>query len=384
MPNDAVAATENNAVAISDQSIAAKMDAMKSLTLRNQLRATEGTEAGESAEANAEIPVAPEGDALPEVADDEYQDVEGSTEEYDTQETVSDDTDADSTADELIDFIDFAETNPNAKFKFMRNGKEIIVDAKKAAAILGQGSAIHEDARQLKVEKAEFDEYLREQRSQQEGLTLAMEFTVAPQLQRAYDEILKTQNYNTTFQQQLARTQDPAEQARIMASMEQNNRYMQQQSQVIGRIKPNLDQFRELRKQQISGLLEQSRKSFTDKELKNEYVFNELREKIGKVWNNANGETLPGVKNLDLISSDEFLLGLVRDGLKFRNRPNVKQAGSSVAALTGRKGISTTNSKGEQDSVERLREQAKGGDKKAADNLLMQQLSKIRAARGSR
>ena len=384
MPNDAVAATENNAVAISDQSIAAKMDAMKSLTLRNQLRATEGTEAGESAEANAEIPVAPEGDALPEVADDEYQDVEGSTEEYDTQETVSDDTDADSTADELIDFIDFAETNPNAKFKFMRNGKEIIVDAKKAAAILGQGSAIHEDARQLKVEKAEFDEYLREQRSQQEGLTLAMEFTVAPQLQRAYDEILKTQNYNTTFQQQLARTQDPAEQARIMASMEQNNRYMQQQSQVIGRIKPNLDQFRELRKQQISGLLEQSRKSFTDKELKNEYVFNELREKIGKVWNNANGETLPGVKNLDLISSDEFLLGLVRDGLKFRNRPNVKQAGSSIAALAGRKGISTTNSKNEQDSVERLREQAKGGDKKAADNLLMQQLSKIRAARGSR
>ena len=384
MPNDAVAATENNAVAISDQSIAAKMDAMKSMTLRNQLRATEGTEAGESAEANAETPVAPEGDALPEVADDEYQDVEGSTEEYDTQETVSDNTDADSTADELIDFIDFAETNPNAKFKFMRNGKEIIVDAKKAAAILGQGSAIHEDARQLKVEKAEFDEYLREQRSQQEGLTLAMEFTVAPQLQRAYDEILKTQNYNTTFQQQLARTQDPAEQARIMASMEQNNRYMQQQSQVIGRIKPNLDQFRELRKQQISGLLEQSRKSFTDKELKNEYVFNELREKIGKVWNNANGETLPGVKNLDLISSDEFLLGLVRDGLKFRNRPNVKQAGSSVAALTGRKGISTNNSKSEQDSVERLREQAKGGDKKAADNLLMQQLSKLRAARGSR
>ena len=363
MPNDAVAATENNAVAISDQSIAAKMDAMKSLTLRNQLRATEGTEAGESAEENAETPVAPEGDALPEVADDEYQDVEGSTEEYDTQETVSDDTDADSTADELIDFIDFAETNPNAKFKFMRNGKEIIVDAKKAAAILGQGSAIHEDARQLKVEKAEFDEYLREQRSQQEGLTLAMEFTVAPQLQRAYDEILKTQNYNTTFQQQLARTQDPAEQARIMASMEQNNRYMQQQSQVIGRIKPNLDQFRALRKQQISGLLEQSRKSFTDKELKNEYVFNELREKIGKVWNNANGETLPGVKNLDLISSDEFLLGLVRDGLKFRNRPNVKQAGSSIAALTGRKGISTNNSKSEQDSVERLREQAKGGDK---------------------
>jgi hypothetical protein len=385
MPNSPQAtATENNAVAISDQSIAAKMDAMKSMTLRNQLRATEGTETGETAEANAESPVAPEGHAQPEVADDEYQDVEGSTEEYDTQETVSDNTDADSTQEELIDFIDFAETNPNAKFKFMRNGKEIVVDAKKAAAILGQGSAIHEDARQLKIEKAEFDEYLREQRSQQEGLTLAMEFTVAPQLQRAYDEILKTQNYNVTFQQQLNRTQDPAEQARIMASMEQNNRYMQQQSQVIGRIKPNLDQFRELRKQQVAGILEQSRKAFTDKELKNEYVYNELREKIGKAWANANGETLPGVKNIDLISSDEFLLGLVRDGLKFRNRPSVKQAGSSVAALTGRKGISTTNSKNEQDSVERLREQAKGGDKKAADNLLVAQLARLRASRGSR
>jgi len=385
MPNSPQAtATENNAVAISDQSIAAKMDAMKSLTQRNQLRATDGTEAGESAEANAETPVAPEGDALPEVADDEYQDVEDSTEEYDTQETVSEDTDADSTQDELIDFIDFAETNPNAKFKFMRNGKEIVIDAKKAASILGQGSAIHEEARQLKVEKAEFDEFLREQKSQQEGLTLAMEFTVAPKLQRAYNEILKTQKYNATFQQQLNSTQDAAEQARIMASMEQNNRYMQQQSQVIGHLKPKIDQFRALRSQQITGLLDQSRKAFTDKELKNEYVFNELREKLSKTWNNAEGETLPGVKNIDLISSDEYLLGLVRDGLKFRNRPSVKQAGSSVAALTGRKGISTTNSKNEQDSVEKLREQAKGGDKKAADNLLVAQLAKLRAARGSR
>ena len=385
MPNSPQAtATENNAVAISDQSIAAKMDAMKSLTQRNQLRATDGTEAGESAEANAETPVAPEGDALPEVADDEYQDVEDSTEEYDTQETVSEDTDTDSTQDELIDFIDFAETNPNAKFKFMRNGKEIVIDAKKAASILGQGSAIHEEARQLKVEKAEFDEFLREQKSQQEGLTLAMEFTVAPKLQRAYNEILKTQKYNATFQQQLNSTQDAAEQARIMASMEQNNRYMQQQSQVIGHLKPKIDQFRALRSQQITGLLDQSRKAFTDKELKNEYVFNELREKLSKTWNNAEGETLPGVKNIDLISSDEYLLGLVRDGLKFRNRPSVKQAGSSVAALTGRKGISTTNSKNEQDSVDKLREQAKGGDKKAADNLLVAQLAKLRAARGSR
>jgi len=384
MPNDQVAATENNAVPSMD-SIAAKMDAMKAMTLRNQMRSTDGTETGKSAEANAKTPVAPEGqEAEPEVADSSYDDLDSGTEEQDTQETVSEPTDADSTADELIDFIDFAETNPNAKFKFMRNGKEIVIDAKKAAAILGQGSAIHEDARQLKIQKAEFDEYLREQRSQQEGLTLAMEFTIAPQLQKAYDEILKTQNYNVTFQQQLSNSRNPAEQARIQASMEQNNRYMQQQSEVIGRLKPNLDQFRDMRRQQVQQLLEQNRKSFTDKELKNEYVYNEIREKIGKAWTNANGETLPGVKNIDLISSDEFLLGLVRDGLKFRDRPQAKSAGSSLAQLTGRKGVSTNNGKGEQDSINKLREQAKGGDKKAADNLLMAQLSKLRAARGSR
>jgi hypothetical protein len=158
---------------------------------------------------------------------------------------------------------------------------------------------------------------------------------------------------------------------------------MQQQSQIIGQLKPNLDHFRQVRTQQIQAQVEKSRKSFTDKELKNEYVFNELREKLGKSWTNANGETVPGVKNLDLITSDEFLLGLVRDGMKFRDRPATKQAGNSIAALTQRKGTVPQN-KSAEDNVNSLREKAKGGDKKAADNLLMQQLSKIRAARTSR
>jgi hypothetical protein len=74
---------------------------------------------------------------------------------------------------------------------------------------------------------------------------------------------------------------------------------------------------------------------------------------------------------------------LVRDGLKYRDRPSTRQAGNSIAALTGRRGQST-NTKGEQDSINKLREQAKGGDKKAADNLLMAQLSKLRAARTGR
>jgi hypothetical protein len=373
-------ANDTSAVPSLDQ-LAAKMNAMKETTLRNQIRATEDPATGEDAEANTDSPVAPEGESQPEVAELEAEDTE-SIEPEEAPEQVSTE-DSNSTTDELIDFIEFAETNPNAKFKFMRNGKEVVIDAKKAASILGQGGAIHEEARQLKIERAEFEEFLKENRSRQEGLTLAMEFTVAPQLQKAYDEIAKTQNYQTTFQQQLAQTQDPGQRARIQANMSQNERYIQQQSQLIGQLQPNLDQFYQIRRQQVVSELEKNRRSFTDKELKNEYVFNEIREKIAKVWSTANNEIVPGIKNLDLISSDETLLGLVRDGLKYRDRPTGKSAGSSLATLTGRKGV-TTNNRSQESNLERLREQAKGGDKKAADNLLMAQLNKIRAARSGR
>jgi hypothetical protein len=384
-PNtESSAANENTTVLGLDQ-IAAKMDAMKSLTQRNQIRATEHAVTGEEAEANAESPVAPNGsDAQPEVATQETDDYESIAEpevpEGLEPEVNSDE--ANSNADELIDFIEFAETNPNAKFKFMRNGKEVVIDAKKAAAILGQGGAIHEEARQLKIEKSEFEEYSKETRERQEGLLLAMEFTVQPRLQTAYDEIVKTQGYQTTFQQQLAQTNDPGQQARIRASMAQNERYIQQQSQVIQQLKPAVDQFKDVRRQQVTEVLERNRKGFSDKELKNEYVFNELRDKITKIWPEAQGEIMPGIKNLDLISSDEKLLALVRDGLKFRDRSTTKQAGNSIAALTGRK-QSTPNNR-QEDNINSLREKAKGGDKKAADNLLMQQLSKIRSARTSR
>jgi hypothetical protein len=386
MPNtEASAATENTAVLGLDQ-IAAKMDAMKAMTQRNQIRATDESVTGDPAEANAESPVAPDGsDAQPEVATLDNEDTDSIAEpevpEGDEPEVNSED--ANSTSDELIDFIEFAETNPNAKFKFMRNGKEVVIDAKKAASILGQGGAIHEEARQLKIDKSEFEEYSKETRERQEGLLLAMEFTVQPRLQSAYDEIVKTQNYQTTFQQQLANTQDPAQQARIRASMEQNERYIQQQGQMIQQLKPAVDQFKEIRKQQVTEVLDRSRKAFTDKELRNEYVYNELRDKITKLWPDAHGEIMPGIKNLDLISSDENLLSLVRDGLKFRDRPSVKGSGSSIAALTNRK-TSTPNARAQEDNINNLREKAKGGDKKAADNLLMQQLNKIRSARTSR
>lgn len=367
-------------------SIAQKMAAMREQTQRNQLlKASEQTATGaESTEALSDSsPVALDSsDAVPEIEDSEQTGIDNADLDVEAQvEPVSNNTD--STADELIDFLEFAETNPNAKFKFMRNGKEVVIDAKKAAAILGQGSAIHEEARQLKVERAEFEEYMRESQSRQEGLALAMEFTIEPRLQTAYDEILKTQGYQTTFQQQLARTKDPAQRARIQASMQQNEQYIRQQQATIGKLKPAVDQFRQVRSQQVTERLAHARRQFQDKELKNEFVFKEVREKVAKIWPHANQEIIPGVPNIDLISSDENLLSLIRDGLRYRDKPNAKSAGASMAALTQRKGSTNTNKRA-NDNIEQLREQAKSGDKNAADNLLMAQLQRIRAGRGSK
>ena len=381
MPNDTpVAANGNNAVPSLD-SIAEKMAAM-----RNQVQSTRQTATGESEQATTETPVAPTADdAEPEVVTHDAEYSTDATEEEPALDAVepTDEVstpDADTTAQEIIDFVEFAETNPNAKFKFMKNGKEMIIDAKKAAAILGQGGAIHEDARQLKIEKAEFEEYLKDTRAKQEGMLLAMEFTIQPKLRKAYDEILKTQGYQTTFQQQLATTQDPGQRARIQASLQQNEQYIRQQQQAIAQLKPAVDQFYNHRREQVQGILESNRKNFQDKELKNEYVYNEIRDKVAKNWTEANGEIVPGIKNIDLISSDEFLLGLVRDGLKFRDRPATKQAGASLAALTGRKST-TPQTRNPDSDIQKLREQAKGGDKKAADNLLVAQLNRLRASR---
>jgi len=365
------AATDNPAVPSLD-SIAQKMAVMREQTERNLLRATEQTATG------TEEPVAHES-VEPEVADTE--DTEYASDDLiaDAPEEVSTDN-TNSSADELIDFIEFAETNPNAKFKFMKNGKEVVIDAKKAAAILGQGGAIHEEARQLKVERSEFDEYVRNKQAQQEGLTLAMEFTVEPRLQGAYNEIVKTQNYQTTFEQQLAQTQDPGQRARIEASMRQNEQYIRQQQQVIGQLKPAVDEFKNIRRQQVSERLDTARKAFQDKELRNEYVFNELRDKVAKVWPDARSELIPGIANIDLITSDENLLALIRDGMKYRSKPTTKSAGGSFAALTQRRGGST-GGRSNDDGISKLREQAKAGDKKAGDNLLVQRLQQIRGGR---
>ena len=381
-PNVADTAPAQNAVPSLD-AIAQKMAAM-----RNQLQATNETETGSSEKAKTEAPVVPEGEendsssVEPEIDSLGSEDGEVAVEEGNAPEEVSN---QDTTQGEIIDFLEFAQENPNAKFKFMRNGKEMVIDAKRAAAILGQGGAIHEEARELKIQKAEFDEYLQQKRAEAEGLTLALEFTVRPQIQKAYDEIIKTQGYQTTFQQQLQQAQargDQAAIARISANMNQNERWIQQQASVIQRMKPAVDQFYQIRSQQVSQALERQRQSFQDKELKNAYVFNEIREKVSKSWKNANGQLVPGIANIDLISSDEALLSLVRDGLKYREKPSTKSAGSSIAALTNKKSNSVANAKTQgQANLQDLQERANKGDKKAQDNLLVAKLNAMRARR---
>jgi hypothetical protein len=379
-------------VSIGLDSIAQKMAAMKEQTLRNQMGSTNSTETGSTKPAGKAAPVAPEGVDVsdddntesvsePEAVDPEAEYAEGNDDTDAPPEEVSQEN---SSSEELIDFLEFAENNPNAKFKFMRNGKEVVIDAKKAASILGQGAAVSEDARQLKIQKAEFDEYQNTRRAETDGLMLAMEFTIVPQIQRAYDELLKTQGYQATFQQQLQQTGDPAQRARITASMTQNERYIQQQQALIGDIKPKVDQFYQMRSQQVASALDKNRKAFKDKELRNTYVYNEIREKVSKEWPDAKGQLLPGVDNIDLLSADEHILSLLRDGLKYRDKPKAKQSGSSIAAVSQRKsgGLFASGSKG--DDLNNLREKARGGDKKAADNLLVAQMNAIRAQRGNR
>ena len=381
-PNAESTAPAQNASSL--ESIAAKMAAM-----RNQLAQSTEPASGSSAKANAEAPVVPEGtendtsSVEPEVEPSEFDSGNEAVEEGQApQDEVSN---QDTTAGEIIDFLEFATENPNAKFKFMRNGKEMVIDAKRAAAILGQGGAIHEEARELKIQKAEFDEYLKQKQAEAEGLTLALEFTVRPQIQKAYDEIIKTQGYQTTFQQQLQQAQargDQASIARITANLQQNERWIQQQAAMIQQLKPNIDQFYQIRSQQVAQTLEQRRQAFQDKELKNQYVFNEVREKVSKVWKEADGQIVPGIKNIDLISSDESLLSLVRDGLKYREKPSTKSAGSSIAALTQKKTNSVANAKTQgQANLQELQERANKGDKKAQDNLLVAKLNAMRGRR---
>ena len=316
-------------------------------------------------EANPSPEAAPEEVAEPEDGIDIGSETENSEVEAEATDGVTD----------AINFLEFAEQNPDMMWRIPNKDAEggfIEIPVSKAAAILGQGSAIHENARKLKAERADFEEFESKRRSELDGLQIGLELTIVPQLQNAADELIQIQEYNQKWQQIYQSTNDPAQRSQAEAAMRQNDQLIQEKSEFIKTNRPKVEQFYQHRSALVQETLEKARQSFTDKELSNKAVFSEIREKLGKDWKGASSSFVPGVPNIDLVSSDEYLLGLIRDGMKFREGPKIKNAGGSLAAASRPVAKAKTAPENE---VEKLQKQAKSGDKNAARDLLATMLA---------
>ena len=310
-------------------------------------------------------------EATPEEGLEPEDGIDGATETVDSEETDE----ATDGVTEPINFLEFAEQNPDMMWRIPNKEAEggfIEIPVSKAAAILGQGSAIHENARKLKAEKADFEEYESKRRAELDGLQIGLELTMVPQLQEAADELVKIQQYNQQWKQIYDNATDEIRRSEAEAAMRQNNELIQEKSQFIQANRPKVQQFFDHRSGVVKQQLEQARQSFTDKELANKATFTELRDKLSKDWKGANGSFVPGVPNIDLVSSDEYLMGLVRDGMKFREGPKVKNAGGSLAAAS--KPMARGKTAPEDKSVE-LQRKAQSGDKGAARDLLATMLA---------
>jgi hypothetical protein len=323
-------------------------------------------------EAKAESP-----EATPEEGIEPEDGIDGTTETVDSEE-------ADEATDgvtEPINFLEFAEQNPNMMWRIPNKDAEggfVEIPVSRAAAILGQGSAIHENARKLKAEKADFEEYESKRRTELDGLQIGLELTMVPQLQQAADELVKIQQYNQQWKQIYDNATDEIRRSEAEAAMRQNNELIQEKSQFIQANRPKVQQFFDHRSEVVKQQLEKSRQGFKDKELANKATFTELREKLSKDWSGASNTFVPGVQNIDLVSSDEFLLGLIRDGMKFREGPKVKNAGGSLAAAS--KPMARGKTAPEDKTVE-LQKKAQSGDKNAARDLLATMLAQNKRRR---
>ena len=318
-------------------------------------------------EAKAESPeAAPEEEAEPEnvVNEDQASEEPESTEEP-----------ADDGASEPVNFFAFADENPDLKFRIPNKNAEggfVEISAKKAATLLGQTSDIDENARKLKAERAEFEEYEAKRKAELDGLQIGLELTVVPQLQQAADELVTLQQYNQQWKQILEKATSEVERSEAEAAIRQNASLIEEKSKFIQSNRPKVQEFYQIRSQYVQQQLEQARQSFSDKELANKANFNELREKLGKEWKGAQGSFIPGVQNLDLVSSDEYLLGLIRDGMKFREGPKVRNAGGSIAAASKVVAKAKTTP---EDKTSELQKKAQAGDKNAARDLLATMLA---------
>ena len=317
-------------------------------------------------EAKAKSPeAAPEEGAEPE-------NVNGEAEETVEAENAEDPATGDS---DPVNFFEFAEQNPDFKFRIPNknaDGGFVEVTAKKAATLLGQTSDIDENARKLKLEKADFEEELQKRRSELDGLQIGLELTIVPQLQSAADELVKLQQYNQQWAQIRDRATSEIERSEAEAAIRNNATLIEEQTKFIQANRPKVEQFYQARTSLVQQELEKARQSFSDKELSNKAAFSELRDKLSKEWKSANNAFVPGVPNIDLVSSDEYLLGLIRDGMKFREGPKVRNVGGSLAAANKPTAKSKTTP---EDEMSSLKKKADSGDKKAQQDFLATLLS---------
>ena len=306
----------------------------------------------------------------PEAAPDEEAEPENSASETTDAVDVEDTDEATDGVTEAVNFLEFAEQNPDMLWRIPNKDAEggfIEIPVSKAAAILGQGSAIHENARKLKTERADFEEYEANRRKELDGLQIGLELTIQPQLQTAADELVTLQQYNQQWAQIRDAATDEVQRSEAEAAIRQNSQLIQEKSQFIQANRPKVEQFYQQRTAFVQDQLEKARQSFTDAELKNKATFTELRDKLSKDWKGANGSFVPGVPNIDLVSSDEYLLGLIRDGMKFRDGPKMRNAGGSLAA-TNKPGARAKTAP--DNKAEELQKKAQAGDKNAARDLL--------------
>jgi hypothetical protein len=163
---------------------------------------------------------------------------------------------------EAVDFLEFAKENPTVMLKIPNKDAEggfVELTAERAASILGQGSAIHENARKLKAEKADFEEYESKRKSELDGLQIGLELTIVPQLQSAADELITIQEYNQQWQQIYQSTTDPAQRSQAEAAMRQNAQLIQEKSEFIKANRPKVEQFYQHRSAMVQETLEKAR-----------------------------------------------------------------------------------------------------------------------------
>jgi hypothetical protein len=310
----------------------------------------------------------------PEAAPDEEAEPEDSS--IETTENVDTENEDEATdgVTEPINFLEFAEQNADMMWRIPNKDAEggfIEIPVSKAAAILGQGSAIHENARKLKTERADFEEYEGNRRKELDGLQIGLELTIAPQLKTVADELMTLQEYNQQWTQIRDAATDEVQRSEAEAAIRQNSKLIQEKGDFIKSNRPKVEQFYQHRAAYVQQELEKSRQGFTDKELANKATFTELRDKLAKDWKGGSGSFVPGVSNIDLVSSDEYLLSLVRDGMKFREGPKVRNAGGSLAAANQPKAKAKTSA---DDKNTELQKKAQSGDKSAARDLLARML----------